>query len=179
MARTYYLTASASDLSVPGVNFDNDLNETGPSATTISITVSAGGQEIDYGFTLSGNPGTDGATGDFTATIVLTTEDADMGVRLRVARVNSSGTLQTQGNYASEGEQAMVSGPVVFTWTSENLGTWASGDRLRLEFEHNGNQGHGNATIDYTISASGTRILTPFTAPAAAPSNPMLLGAVI
>jgi hypothetical protein len=164
MAITYYLTNTASDLSTPtGVHWNNALNETAPGASNISNTVSNTGtppNDVEYAYTPSGDPGTDGSTGTYTVTVVPNTTDADALLFIQLHRINSAGTVQ-QSSTLSAGQT--MTATRTYTFSSLDLGTWAAGDRLRVDFSQEGTGAHGNATFDYAIGSTGTRIDTPWT----------------
>lgn len=170
MAETYFLTITASDLSVPGDNWDNEINRTAPGATTLQQTVASGTTETDYGFTPSGDPSTDGGTGSrtWTVTVEFSTQDAEMEMAVNVHRINSTGTVQNSGTLS--GEQTCNSATLTFTFSSTDLGTWASGDRFRVDFQVRSTAGHGNSMVAHTISSSGTRVDAPWTIAAGGPS---------
>ena len=163
MAETYFLTTTDSDLSVPGDNWDLEVSRTAPGAGTQNQTVSSGTTETDYGFTPSGDPSTEGGTGSrtWTVTVELDTQDAAMEMAVNIHRINSTGTIQSSGTLSSE--QTCNSATLTFTFSSTDLGTWASGDRFRVDFQVRSTAPHGNTTITHTIGSSGTRVVAPWT----------------
>lgn len=164
MTTTYYLTTTTSDLTTPtGTHWNYALSETAPGATNVSNNVSNAGtppNEIDYAYTPSADPGTNGITGDYTVTVVPNTTDASSTLYIQLHRINSSGTVQ---NSSSLSAGQTMGATRTFTFSSLNLGTWASGDRLRVDFSQEGTAAHGNATFDYSIGSTGTRIVCPWT----------------
>lgn len=163
MAETYFLTETASDLSVPGDNWDNEISRSAPAAGTLQQSVPAGNTETDYGFTPSGDPSTEGGTGSrtWTVTVEFSTQSADMEMAVNVHRINSTGTVQSSGTLS--GEQTCNSATLTFTFASTDLGTWASGDRFRVDFQVRSTAAHGNTMVAHTISGSGTRVEAPWT----------------
>lgn len=164
MAITYYLTVTTSDLTTPtGAHWNYALSETAPGATNIANNVSNTAtppNEIDYSYTPSGDPGTDGSTGTYTVTVVPNTTDSTLTLYVQLHRINSAGTVQ-QSSTLSAGQT--LAATRTYTFSSLDLGTWASGDRLRMDFSQEGTGAHGNATADYSIGSTGTRIETPWT----------------
>jgi hypothetical protein len=170
MATTLYLTTTASDLSPGGSNWDNEMSTSAPGATTLNVTIPNGDgntgtyEETDYGLSATGVPSTDGSnTGTWTLEVVLTNVDSNINANPTISRINSSGTVQSGPIANAEGNQTMASSRT-FTWSSPSLGTWAAGDRLRVNFQWSNESTHGgDETIDLTISSTGTRITTPWT----------------
>lgn len=164
MTITYFLENVSSDLSTPtGVHWNLNLNQVPPGTNNISNTVSNTAtppNEVEYSYTTSGVPGADGSTGTYTVTAVPNTTDADAVLFVQLHRINSSGTVQSS-SVLSVGH--ILTSSQTYTFTNLNLGTWASGDRLRLDFSQEGIGAHGNATFDYSIGIAGTRIETPWT----------------
>ena len=163
MAETYFVTVTASDLSVPGDNWDNEISRTAPGAATLQTSVPAGNTETDYGFTPAGDPSTDGGTGSrtWTVRVELDTQDATMELAVNIHRVNSTGSVQSSGTLSAE--QTCNSASLTYTFSSTDLGTFASGDRLRVDFQARSTAGHGNSMIRHTISGTGTRVDAPWT----------------
>ncbi len=163
MAETYFLTTVSSDLSVPGDNWDLEIDRTAPGADTQTETVSSGTTETDYGFTPAADPDVDGGSGSrtWTVTVELSTQSADMEMAVNIHRVNSSGGVQASATLSSE--QTCNSATLTFTFSATDLGTWASGDRFRIDFQVRSTAPHGNTMIAHTIGSSGTRVDAPWT----------------
>lgn len=170
MTTTYYLEAVTSDLTTPTpAHWNYNLNATAPGASNVANNVSNTAtppNEIDYSYTQSGIPGTDGVTGDYTVTVVPNTTDSTLTLYIQLHRINSSGTVQ---NSSSLSAGQTLAATRTYTFSSLNLGTWASGDRLRMDFSQEGTGAHGNATADYSLGSTGTRIVCPWTISAPTP----------
>lgn len=170
MAETYSLTLTASDLSVPGDNFDNELSRSPAAANTLAITVANTTTETDYGFTPSGDPGTDGGTGarTFTVIVEINTGNADLELDVQLHRITSSGTVQQSSGF--HGEQTATAGTKTYAFVSLDLGTWASGERLRADLKQRDTSIHGNENLTYDVETGGTRVDVPWTIAAGGPS---------
>lgn len=171
MATTYYLTTTASDLSVPGDNWDNSMTTTAPGATTLNQSVANEATENDYGYTAAGVPGADGTSGNYTVTVEVNTGNIELTLDCAVARVNSSGTVQGGPTTSDGGGQTASAGTKTYNFTSPSLGTWASGDRLRVTFTQvNANKHGGDEVCTHDIGSAGTRVSAPWTITPAGPS---------
>src|SRR5207247_2445959 len=87
--------------------------------------------EDSFGFTRAGQPGVSGITGNYIVEMNVTVANANILLSTAVARVNSVGVLQTLSGFAAE-QSAGSTGVKTFSLTSVNLGTWCSGDRLKV-----------------------------------------------
>lgn len=163
MAETYSLTNTNSDLSLPGDNFDKEMSRSPAAASTLAVTVATNTTETDAGYSPSADPGTDGGTGaqNYTVTAEINTGNNDLQLSVQLARVNSSGVQQSASGFSSE--QQATAGAKTFTFNSLDLGTWAAGDRLRLELRLRDTSVHGNENLTYDIETSGTRVDAPWT----------------
>lgn len=163
MTATYILNETTSDLTGGGGNF----NVTLPTSAAIPNVLSVGGNPTDYGsaFTASGVPGTDGATGDYTVEMNVTTANSDVEISVQLHRVNSSGTVQTSSSVSAT-QSGATTGVKTFTFTNQSLGTWASGDRLRVDYIGNRVTGHGTQQVVIGTQSTNAEVVTPFgTAP--------------
>lgn len=161
----YYLTTTNSDLS-GGDDFNRELSTTKGSSGTQSISIAGSATETSYGFTASGVPGALGAgTCDFTVKVNIKTGGPSRFLKVSLSRVNAAGTVQSTTSETAE--QETVAGILTFTITGANLGTWASGDRLRCNYIlRNGatmaaaspayGLGNDNTYVDFTFTASST-----------------------
>lgn len=167
MPETYDLTNTASDLSVPGSNFDNEVSRAAGVADTQSVTVANGTTETDYGFTPAGDPSTDGGSGSrtWTANVDIAMGNNDLQLAVNIHRINSTGTVQSSGTLS--GEQQATAGVKTFTFSATDLGTWASGDRFRVDLQLRDTSAHGNENLTYNTEAGGTNVVAPWTIAAA------------
>src|SRR2546425_1975285 len=127
---SYALNMTNSDL--PGGN--DFTKELGDYITDLNLPVSvaANATEDSFGFTKASVPGTTGVTGDYLLLIWVTTGNSNIQLSTAVARVNSSGIQQATSLFSSEVPAS--SGQKSFTFTAPTLGTWSSGDRLRITY---------------------------------------------
>lgn len=133
MAISFYLSATNSDLS-GGADFNKVLSTATETAGTLSVAVASAATEVSYGYTTSGVPGVGGtSTGSFSVEINVTTANSNITLSVALARVNSAGTQQAVTAYAT-GQSAGTTGVKTFTFTDPALGTWAAGDRLRVQY---------------------------------------------
>lgn len=164
MAQTFYFTATDSDLT-GGADFNAALLTSPGSASSATVTVAHSSTETSYGFTASGVPGANGASGDYTVEVNVTTADANITINTAVARVNSSGTVQSGPVNSNGGAQSAGSvGVKTFSFTSPNLGTWSAGDRLRVSYIFTSTKTMGGAAaVGIERDSADAEVLTPFT----------------
>jgi hypothetical protein len=177
MAKTYYLSNTDSDLT-GGADFSKELTTTAGGDVTITgstFSVSSGSTEVSYAWTPSGDPGTNGATGNHTIEFDITTADTDIWLSCQIHRVNSSGTVQTSSSVTSE-QQETTAQVYTFTFTSQSLGTWASGDRLRVDYRFRSARPHGNSTVGINGGTTDAEVVTPFTVPTTTIPRPVHSG---
>jgi hypothetical protein len=158
----YQLSDTASDLTGETVN--KRLETTGAAG-------SWSGQNLDKNdtgltsivdgsfFTLSGVPGTSGnsSAGKYAdVSLDITTGNSLLRYSVRLIRVNSSGVVQAYGPLSAE-TTAGTSAIYTFQASFNGLGTWVSGDRLRLDVRiRNSSTTSGqSATLTYASSNSG------------------------
>jgi hypothetical protein len=154
--KDYRFSNDASDLT--GETQNKSLEASG--ATTGSWAgqnLAANATVIGSYFTPPGEPGTDGVSGK-TLPVWLTVSSGNTNLRYwaRLHRVNSSGTIQAS-SAAVESSTGSASSHLLNCPTT-NLGTWASGDRLRVDIgiRNTVAVGSQSCTIDYGTSSSTT-----------------------
>lgn len=163
MAKTYYLRSNTSDLS-GGADFSRTLEESTAGAATLEVSVAQGATEDSYAWTLTGEPGVDGRTGNYTVEVNVTVSDSQIFGRVFVARVNSSGVVQT-GPTELGSEQNYASNQVyTFSGTSVNLGTWNSGDRLRVTYRFRNSHSHQARSVTIGFNTTSEEVQTPVSA---------------
>src|SRR5207245_11571874 len=72
-------------------------------------------------------------TANYTVELNVPVANANILLSTAVARVTSVGVLQTLSGFAAE-QSAGSTGIKTFSLTSVNLGTWSSGDRLKVYY---------------------------------------------
>lgn len=159
MARRYYLSSSASNIT-SGTLFNLSLlpNVIG-AADSVTVTLASGVTVTGSGFTPPLHPGTSGRVSSYTTIVEVSTGAAQIQISVIARRVNSAGAIQTSS--APTAEQTANVGPLTFTLANTNLGTWAAGDRLQLDYLFRNNQAHGGDrtavivinTLDVTVAA--------------------------
>lgn len=165
MAVTYHLSSTDSDLS-GGADFNKALLTGTSSGGTISCPIAAASTETSYAWTPQNVPGTNGtSTGNFTVEINITTAVNNTTVRPYLTRVNSAGTAQAGPIAPAEAAAATTpTGVKTFTWTNPALGTWASGDRLRVEYTFVNSHASAVRTPVLGTNTANEEVITPFTA---------------
>lgn len=165
MAVTYVLRNTASDLSVSGATFNYKLL----TATAASADVTTAAQAADttvsgYAWTDPAEPGANGtSTGSFTVEVNVITAQTDVSIVVAVARVNSAGTVQGTP-VAAASQASSPAGIKTFSFTNPALGTWAAGDRLRVEYRFvRAAGGHGNVSVVVRSNTTDAEAATPFT----------------
>lgn len=161
MAISYYLSNLASNLA-GGVRYSNRLIDTPDTAASITIPVTNGATEDSFGYTDAGVPSTlPTGTGNYTVLVNVTTGTTDIFCQIGLTRVNSAGVAQT--NSAFTAEQGMTAGQKTFSLTAISLGTWATGDRLRVNYRFRSNRAHGGPSqILIEANTVNAEVATPF-----------------
>jgi len=159
MATTYYLSNTNSDLS-GGADFSKKLLPSTETANTINFSVAKTSTETSYAWTEPGVPGTSGMTGDYTVEVYITVGNANMTVAANIHRVNSSGVVQSSATAASA--VTATAGLKTFNWSSQSLGTWAAGDRLRVDYIFTVS-GHQAQSLTIQTGTTDTEVVTPWT----------------
>jgi hypothetical protein len=170
VAVTYFQTSTASDLTGPsgtgGTSRSLVASRTagGASADLISGNMNAGLFCNQNFFTPSGDPGTDGtSTGSFTVVVRISVQNANIGIRAFLRRATGGDTGGTEVE-ASQGSQTAGAASRTYTWTNPGLGTWASGDRLRIRVQLTNTSGSMNQSATIAVDTSADTVDTPFSA---------------
>jgi hypothetical protein len=157
-----YLRNITPDLTVSGALFNYQLLEaTGTAATVATGNLSAGTTFSIYAFTNAGFPGVQGSAGDYSAKFNVTSGSTNIQLSVVLARVNSSGTVQASSSASAE--QVASAGVKTFSFSSPSLGTWAAGDRLRIQYRLRNTQAHGNTSISFGANTTNEEVVTPWT----------------
>jgi len=153
----YWLDLAASDLTRPAPSDWSKLATTSPVEWTgtvppdqsLSCSIVKNSTEREYMFTATGVPGVNGANGDYQLILRMLVGNSNVKLSFQVHRVNSSGTVQASSSTTAE--QLSSAGPILlFSLASVNLGTWAAGDRIRVDI------------IAHNIKTSGSAITITF-----------------
>lgn len=166
MAKTYNPNNAAGTHTLGGA-FTHLLDVSVPASGTDQITATnAGGTNSGYYEEAENTAITRTSTGSFTARMEITSAASNTTVAARVHRVNSSGSIQASSSYTAE-QSSAATGTVNFpAITNPALGSWASTDRLALEFRVTNNNPHGGAVgPTFSTSISTTDLSTPFSQP--------------
>jgi hypothetical protein len=138
---TYQLSNDASDLSNGNSSVNNQLEATGAagswSGQSLTATGGSAAESIKDAsfFTNAGIPDTAGNNnaGKYsTVSIDVSTGNSNVRYSARLVRVNSSGVVQAWGPLAAESGSGATA-VYTFDCSWNGLGTWVSGDRLRLD----------------------------------------------
>lgn len=160
MSQTYYCSNTASDLTGGG-DHDFVLADATAAANTLSYDCPKVSTVSFDLFTPSGDPSDQGdATGSWSLEVNVITGDADVQLTPSLYRVNSGGTIQAGPIGATP--QNTNAGILTFSWTNPALGTFASGDRVRVGLSFlNGT--HGNATLELGLNTADEEFIAPYT----------------
>ena len=145
----YYLSNTNSSLG-GGNDFNKELLLSGATTGTITVALAASATEESYGYTTE-SPTNFAIPGNFSVRVNVTTANAQGRLSISLSRVNSSGTVQSTSS--ATGEQTTSAGVQTHTLNSVDLGTWASGDQLRVNYIFRNNN---NMTQSLAISTGGT-----------------------
>jgi hypothetical protein len=161
MARKYFLTNTSSDLG-GGSPFNNTLEYyLSGSSSSQTISLGNGASTTAYGYTLAAEPGVAGGTGDYEVTINVSSSNNSIFARVSVTRVNSSGTAQSTSSETAE--QAVNStGVITFNLSSVNLGTFAAGDRLRVNYIFRNSAAHSSNSCGILLNDDTVYVTAPF-----------------
>lgn len=171
MPTTYVQRSTNSDLSVPG-EYDLQLLEGAVAEVPRTINLAANETKEGYHYTEPGIPGTDGITGDYTVEVNIVVGDNQVQVSAAVARVNSSGAVQTQTAFSTE--QTADGTVQTHTFTAANLGTWASGDRLRVAVRYRNSHTKTARSVDVSFNTVNSEVVAPWSAGASPQSEPVV-----
>ena len=162
MATIYTLRATTSDLS-GGADFDADVEEGTVGAGSWSPAIAPGGTpEVSRGYTIAGNPGAQGGSGSrsFTVEVDVTVAANNTTLAIQLHRVNSSGTIQSSGTKSTP--QSMASSVTLTYNFTDDLGTFASGDRWRIDYEFINSHAHTTRTPTIATGTSNTEHTAPW-----------------
>lgn len=160
MATTYRRTNTDSGLG-GGTDFNKAvlLPASDTTGSTALAGIGTGASSTSRAFTDVDVPGAAGVTGNYTVELEITTGNTSLQVSVQLHRVNSSGTIQTSG--AASAEQQGSAGTKTFTFTGLSLGTWAAGDRLRIDFIFR-NSAHGNQSLTVSHGGANNEVIAPW-----------------
>jgi len=162
LAKTFTLGPSTASGMPTGADFTRLLDVTPAGAGSIVVTIASGTTEVSYGYTPVGNPGTNGATGDYTVEINVTVKNGKIDGSVQVHRVNSSGAVQSSSSVTSAQTLSVVQ-VYTFNLNSVDLGTWAAGDRLRVDYRFTETGGHGDQDVTIGTGTTSEEVVAPFT----------------
>lgn len=157
---TYFFSNTASDLT--GATVNKQLVTSGAASGTWAPTCTAidgdvADSVIDASFFVpSGIPGTAGSanSGKYsTVSISITTGNTNLRYAARLVRVNSSGVAQAWGPLSAETSSGATA-TYTFNASWFGLGTWASGDRLRLDIRVRNTVNTASQTFTLTFDAN-------------------------
>lgn len=160
MATTYVLKAANSDLT-GGADFTKEISAGTEAAGSITVSVAKSATEDSLGFTPANVPSTDGITGNYTAEVNVTTGSTDIQISVAVARVNSAGTQQSISSFTAE--QTGSAGVKTFSLSSINLGTWASGDRLKVVYRFRNTNTMSARSVTIETGTTDAEVVSPWT----------------
>ena len=170
MSREFYLSNTASDLSVPGDDFDNELVEVTSSANTITVEIAKGATETSYYFTEPGVPGTDGVDNQtgYSISLNVVTGSTEVNCSVQFARVNATGVLQFNSAQSDDNPTTLTAGFHTFSFSSPvSFDPWQSGDRLRVAFTFDNLAEHQSRSVEIGVNDGSSNVVTAFTEAAA------------
>jgi len=159
MSKTYIIKSTDSDLT-GGADFNKALTAGTQTTSSLTINLAASETRTSYGYTAAADPGTMGYTGNYTVEMNITTGDNNVYGSTYVARVNSSGVQQAISSASTE--QKLSAGVKSFTHTAADLGTWASGDRLRVSYVYRNSSSKATASVIMGTGTTDCEVVAPF-----------------
>lgn len=166
MSQTYYASNTVSDLTGGG-DFDfSFLDTTGVANTTNTWTIAKQSTQSMDIFTEAGDPSDQGdATGSWSFELNVVTGSADATANVYLYRVNSTGTIQAGPIESSDTDgntYPLTAGVLSFAWSSPALGTFASGDRVRVRVSATV-PGHQNVDLTLGWNTADSEFIAPYT----------------
>lgn len=161
MPTTYIQRSTTSDLAVPG-EYDRKLLEDADTVSDLLIALASSQTKTGYSFTEPGIPGASGVSGDYTVEVDIAAGDTSVQISAAVARVNSSGVEQATSAFTAE--QVAAGAVLTFTFTNPSLGTWASGDRLRVAVRYRNSHAHTGRDVTVSFNTTEAQVVAPWTA---------------
>ena len=161
MTTTYVLRDVASDLT-GGADFSNSLTVATAGSASIALTILNLATETSFAWTPVGEPGAAGVTGDYSVEVRVVTANADLNLSIQLRRVNSAGTVQASSSATAE-QTMSATGVLTFTFTALDLGTWAAGDRLRVDYIFRDTSVHANESAAIGANTTNEEVVTPWT----------------
>jgi hypothetical protein len=161
---TYQLSNTASDLTGETVN--KQLATSGSAGTWAAQALTANNSNTADSvadasfFTPAGVPGANGGSnaGKYsTVSLDITTGNTNVRYSARIIRVNSSGVVQAYGPLSAE-SSAGTTGIYTFNCSWNGLGTWVSGDRLRLDVRARNNTTSSSQSFTLTYASANSSI---------------------
>lgn len=160
MARRYFVSNVSSGLGV-GLDFSTLLlpNIQG-GTTTVTISLDPNTTRVSTVFTPPFHPSVGGSISDYSLLADITTGDNQCALSIVARRVNSAGTIQTSSGATAE--QTTNVATQTHTFTNLNLGTWAVGDRLRLDYQFRNTAAHGGTrTVATSLNSIALELNIP------------------
>jgi hypothetical protein len=161
MSTTYVLRNTTSDLS-GGDSFSLLLRQAPIGAASMGVSVNASATGDSYGFTAAGDPSDLGLTGTYTVTVNVTTGNTRLQLSIGLQRISNSGVVQQSSGFTLE--QTATAGIKTFNFPSTALGTWTSGDRLRVTYRFR-NTFTMAQTCVIEVNTANTVVVAPWTLP--------------
>ena len=158
MSLTLYHRNIDSDLTGGGARDNTLALATGVDAS-ISVTLAASASVMHSTISENGLNFT-GATGDYQIYFRIVDGNVNAYVRATLHRVNSSGAIQAS---SSESTEQKANNDFSTTFQNLNLGTFAEGDRLRVDFTFRNNASNKSITFGYGVNTVNDYIATPLT----------------
>lgn len=151
-----------------GGNYETDTNDT---ALGTCVDIPNATSYTCYAYSAPEQPGLRGRTGNYTIESGnITVANSAVDLDIRISRTNSAGTIQTSSAF-SAAQTLSATGYYTYTFSSQSLGTWASGDRFLCEFRFTNTNAHGsNQSVEFDYgnpsgsTHNGMYIVTPFIA---------------
>lgn len=161
MPRRYFLYSTNSDLTNGSATYNKYLLPNligGPSASIQNISLTANANLTASCFTYQLHPGDHAQTGSYTASLQVSTGNANINLSARFHRINSAGTIQSSS--VTTPEQAITTATTyTFLSSSVDLGTFANTDRIRVDYLfRNARNNTQTAAFQYNQTGSFTVI---------------------
>jgi len=117
-----------------GDDFTKALVRNGAIAGIQVVTIAAGATETSYAYSRSGQPGVDGADGDFEVGVYVYNDATDqLKLSITIARVDSSGT--EHDSTSPTDSRVLDAEDVVYVFNVNTaFAEWNAGDRFRVGF---------------------------------------------
>ena len=162
MPTTYYLSSTNDTSGGTGNDFSAALLTSASASATRSLSLAINSVlEVSYGVTPVGNPGASGVSASgYIVEVNVTTAGASSNLRVSLSRLNSANAVQATGSDTAS-QSIATTGIKTFNPDGSALGTWSTGDRLRVNYTFQNTSTMTAATPVITVNTADAEVVMP------------------